>query len=213
MPNVGIMRYLVNVVDDTRARMRPEQRREMVLGVASDVFGARGYHGATTDQIARAAGISQPYVVRMFGSKEALFVEVVRHCLAQLLEGFRAALAELGDRPAVAEVVSALAEAYLELARTRGVVHLSLMQSFLLGADPVIGEAARHGFLQMWDFLRHEAGLDVEQAHRFAEQGMMINTLLGLRMDFTDLDRAGAREIVDNTSAGLGAQHEGQHRS
>lgn len=167
--------------------MRPEQRREMVLGVASDVFGARGYHGATTDQIARAAGISQPYVVRMFGSKEVLFVEVVKHCLTLLLEGFRAALAERGDRAPVGEVVSALAEAYVELARTRG-VHLSLMQSFLLGADPVVGEAARHGFRQMWDFLRYEAGLDVEQAHRFAEQGMMINTLLGLQMDFSDLE-------------------------
>jgi AcrR family transcriptional regulator len=53
-------------------RMRSEDRRVLILEAATAVFGEQGYHGATTDAIARAAGVSQPYVVRMFGSKEAL---------------------------------------------------------------------------------------------------------------------------------------------
>ncbi|MBN8883980.1 MAG: helix-turn-helix transcriptional regulator, partial [Salana multivorans] len=47
--------------------MRGSERRELVLSAAAEVFGERGYVGATTDAVARAAGVSQPYVVRMFG--------------------------------------------------------------------------------------------------------------------------------------------------
>lgn len=108
----------------------------------------------------------------------------------------RSALADLGDASSAEEVAPALGGAYAELARTRG-VHLSLMQAFLLGADPVIGRAARDGFLQVWGFLRDEAGLEAEVAHRFLADGMLINTLLGLRMDLPDVDAPSAREILE----------------
>ena len=67
-------------------RMRSEERRALVLESATHVFGERGYHGATTDAVARAAGVSQPYVVRMFGSKEALFLRVFDRYLTRLRE-------------------------------------------------------------------------------------------------------------------------------
>ena len=70
-------------------RIPSAERREQILGAASLVFGERGYFGATTDQIAKAAGISQPYVVRMFGSKENLFVEVLQRALDKLLVSFQ----------------------------------------------------------------------------------------------------------------------------
>ena len=41
---------------------------------ARTVFAERGY-AASTDQVARAAGVSQPYVVRLFGTKRELFLE------------------------------------------------------------------------------------------------------------------------------------------
>ena len=64
--------------DDARSRrLTPTDRREQILEAATVVFGERGYAGGTTDAIARAAGISQAYVVRMFGSKEDLFLAVV----------------------------------------------------------------------------------------------------------------------------------------
>ncbi len=59
---------------ETPVRLTSDQRRESILEAATVVFGERGYHGATTDAIASAAGISQAYVVRMFGSKEELFI-------------------------------------------------------------------------------------------------------------------------------------------
>ena len=52
---------------------------------------ARGLHGASTDAIARSAGISQPYLFRLFGTKKELFIAVIERCFARTLESFRAA--------------------------------------------------------------------------------------------------------------------------
>ena len=79
---------------------------------------------------------------------------------------------------------------YVDLLADRGLL-LSLMQAFMLGADPEIGPTARAGFLRVYRLLRDEAGFTPEQATGFLSSGMMINTLVGLRMgaDFdTDSD-------------------------
>src|SRR3954469_15639507 len=75
-------------------RMRSADRRELILEAATAVFGELGYGGATTDKVAKAAGVSQPYVVRMFGTKEQLFLEVLRRALDRLLGVFRVELAK-----------------------------------------------------------------------------------------------------------------------
>ncbi len=77
-------------------RMKADERRELVLEAATLVFGERGYFGATTDGVAKAAGVSQPYVVRMFGTKETLFLAVLERALERLLRTFRAVLADGG---------------------------------------------------------------------------------------------------------------------
>src|ERR1700754_4481418 len=84
---------------ETGTRMRSQDRRELILEAATAVFGERGYGGATTDAVARAAGVSQPYVVRMFGTKEALFLEVLHRALDKLLAAFRGALRDTTPLP------------------------------------------------------------------------------------------------------------------
>ncbi|MDF2444417.1 MAG: TetR/AcrR family transcriptional regulator, partial [Subtercola sp.] len=69
-------------------RMRGEDRRESILQAAMQVFGDYGYVGSTTAQIARAAGVSQPYVVQTFGTKEQLFLAVIEQALDRLLAAF-----------------------------------------------------------------------------------------------------------------------------
>lgn len=168
------------------SRMKSEDRRELILQAATDVFGQFGYYGATTDQVAKAAGVSQPYVVRMFGTKERLFLEVMDRALLFILTTFRAVLSEgrddLGHRFGVA---------YVDMLKQRGLL-LSLMHSFIQGGDPVIGPRAREGFLEVYAFLRDEAGFTPDEANRFLEGGMLLNTLVGLRMseEFETSDRA-----------------------
>ena len=44
---------------------------------------ATGLHGASTEDIAAAAGISQPYLFRLFGTKKELFLATVERCMAE----------------------------------------------------------------------------------------------------------------------------------
>ena len=142
------------------------------------MFGARGYEGATTDDVARTAGISQPYVVRLFGSKENLFLAAMQYSLDELIRVFRLALAdEASDVP----VPRRIGEAYVELLNIRG-LHQTLSHAWLLGGHPVIGPASRKGFALVWQFFREEAGLDADEARMFLAEGMLINVMIGMRL-------------------------------
>ncbi|GAB3123967.1 TetR/AcrR family transcriptional regulator [Glaciibacter psychrotolerans] len=188
-------------------RIPAAERREQILAAASQVFGARGYAGATTDQVAQAAGISQPYVVRMFGTKENLFIEVIERSLSRLMTVFRGEIAKTDPQaadpadtdPAYTDLLSArLGRAYIDLIEDRGIL-LSLMHGFLTGHDPAIGAAARTGFLDIYRLLRDEAGFEPDQVREFLADGMLFNTLLALRLpDAYDNDEA-ARELMDCT--------------
>ena len=156
--------------------MSTEERREQILAAALAVFGAKGYVGTTTDDVARAAGISQPYVVRLFGTKENLFVAALDDALDRLLDAFAAAAAGA----AAGELPERVGHAYIGLLQVRG-LHQTLSHAFLLGAHPVIGPRARDGFARVWEFLR-DVGFDVQSAQAFLAQGMMINSMFGLRL-------------------------------
>lgn len=179
--------------------MRSDERRASILEAATAVFGERGYVGTTTDAVAKAAGVSQPYVVRMFGTKEQLFLEVLGRALDRLLATFRSVVTEHGDGSK--ELGARIGTAYADLLQDRGLL-LSLMQGFMLGADPVIGPAARAGFLDVYRFLREEAGFSAEFADDFLSHGMMLNTLVAIGMAGEyDRDPA-ARELIETCAPG-----------
>jgi TetR/AcrR family transcriptional regulator len=160
-----------------KQRMRADDRRELILEAATRVFGDYGYYGTTTAQIAREAGVSQPYVIQVFGTKQQLFLEVIQRALDAILDSFRAVLP---DEPG-STLSHRLGMAYVDLAANHGLL-LSLMHAFVLGRDPVIGKAARDGFMKVYKFLRVEGGFPAADAQQFLSGGMLINTLVGLRM-------------------------------
>src|ERR1700712_390907 len=120
-----------------QTRMRSDERRELILQAATDVSGKSGYVGTTTADVAKAAGVSQPYVVRMFGTKEQLFLDVINRALDLLLAAFRAALHDTDTNPDLA-VNHRMGMAYVNQLKQNGLL-LSLMHAFVLGAEPVIG--------------------------------------------------------------------------
>src|SRR5438309_11661831 len=82
----------------TAQRKSADERREAVLEAALEEFAARGLDGASTEAIAAKAGISQPYVFRLFGTKKDLFMAVIGRCFRQTLELFqRAAEGKRGE--------------------------------------------------------------------------------------------------------------------
>ncbi|WP_062305733.1 TetR/AcrR family transcriptional regulator [Demequina subtropica] len=171
-------------------RLTSDDRREQVLAAATIVFGDRGYAGGTTDAIARQAGISQAYVVRMFGSKENLFLEVARRATGRLRVAFRDVIAGFDGGESNLERQHALGGAYGELVADRGIL-LSLLHLFGLGQDPVFGPEARECFLDVYSIVRDEAGFTAQEATEFFARGMLNTILLAMRMpDIGDDARA-----------------------
>jgi AcrR family transcriptional regulator len=85
-----------------RASARPKRKRdaaatrEAILEAATRRFAAQGYERNGAREIAADAGVTAALVNRYFGSKEALFAEVIKRALAmeQLIRGGRAGLAD-----------------------------------------------------------------------------------------------------------------------
>jgi AcrR family transcriptional regulator len=162
-------------------RLSSEDRRAQILAAATKVFGERGYVGATTDAIARQAGISQAYVVRMFGSKEQLFMHVVEHASGRVCEVFRREIETFDASTSIDDKREALGSAYAELLADRGIL-LALLHAFGLGHDPVVGPLARKSMLDSYRVVRDEAGLSPADASSFFAQGMLITVLMAMRM-------------------------------
>ena len=64
--------------------MPAAERREMVLEAAMAEFAAHGLAGTSTEDVARRAGISQPYLFRLFPTKKALFLALVGRCFRRV---------------------------------------------------------------------------------------------------------------------------------
>src|SRR5918911_87649 len=58
----------------TGTRRSAVERRAEIIEIAIEHFAMHGYNGTSTDHVAREAGISQPYLFRLFGTKRELFL-------------------------------------------------------------------------------------------------------------------------------------------
>src|ERR1041385_7621498 len=116
-------------------------RRDEVLDAAMVEFAEHGFEGASTEDIARRAGISQPYLFRLFGTKKELFKASVARCLRETLELFqRAAEGKRGE-----EALHAMGTAYQEMLADRNRLR-SQLQAYAACDDPDICEVVRNGF-------------------------------------------------------------------
>jgi AcrR family transcriptional regulator len=162
--------------------MSGDERKALILDVARDLFGRHGYYGTTTDQIANAAGISQPYVIRIFRSKEQMFIQVLRDVMNTLMNSWRDVLQDQKHRGADhKERERAIGENFVSLAATRG-LHTMLLQGFVSGAETGIGSEARAAFLEIYRFLRDEAELPGDRVHDFLASGMLFSVMLAIGM-------------------------------
>src|SRR3954464_4385092 len=90
------------------ARMSAEDRRADLLLAAAEAFAPGGVAGASTESIARRAGISQPYLFRLFPTKKALFLAVVDRSFNEVGARFERAAKGLAGE----EALEAMGESY-----------------------------------------------------------------------------------------------------
>lgn len=177
-------------------RLSGEDRREQILQAASMIFAERGYAGGTTDAVAKQAGISQAYVVRVFGSKEQLFIEVAHRAGDRVLAAFRAAAAKFEGTETTHDKQAILGNVYAGLVADRGIL-LVLMHLFTMGHDPTFGPISRRYFLEIYRLARDEAHMGAAEATHFMAHGMLVSSLLGMRIPDVVDAQPDAAELFD----------------
>ena len=132
----------------TRQRLTAEARRQAVLDTACRVFSKSSYRGATTAEIAREAGISEPILYRHFGSKRDLYLA----CLDDAWEDFH----EEATQALAADPVGCLgviSDRYMAKGRRFRVVDLWIQALTEASEDRVIAGALRRQVREVHDFL------------------------------------------------------------
>ena len=89
----------------TAPRMAAADRRKHLIETAIRLFTDGSYHGTTTAEIARAAGVSEPILYRHFASKRDLYLAALEHVWAKTRETWERALNEAPDACAAIEAI------------------------------------------------------------------------------------------------------------
>src|ERR1700754_4245238 len=126
------------------SRMNADDRRELVLEAATRAFARSGYAGTSTDAVAKEAGVSQPYVVRLFGTKLELFLEVFERAVGRIKAAFEEVLDAGPFDPESEDDRARMGLAYTELLRDHDFLQV-MMHGFSNGDVPEIAAAARRG--------------------------------------------------------------------
>jgi AcrR family transcriptional regulator len=132
----------------TRQRLTAEARRQVVLDTACHVFSKSSYRGATTAEIAREAGISEPILYRHFGSKRDLYLA----CLDEAWRAFR----EVAEEAIAADPESclgAIGDVYMAKRARIRMVDLWIQALIEASEDRVIATALRRQVREVHDFL------------------------------------------------------------
>lgn len=159
--------------------MSATERRELVLQAATRAFAVGGFHGTSTDAVAREAGVSQPYVVRIFGTKLELFLEVLERAMNRIEESFKAVLDDGPFDPTKDEDRDRLGLAYAELLADRAMLQV-MMHGFSAGAVPEIAAVCRSCMGTVSTTLRR-TGWDDDTVRDFVAHGMLMNVMLSMR--------------------------------
>jgi AcrR family transcriptional regulator len=177
-------------------RMSGAERRSQVLGIAAGEFANHGLHGASIEAIAREAGITQAYVFRMFGTKKALFAELVGAAFDRFTDGMGQAAQGAGGRSALA----LMGAQYYELLADRTTLLLQL-QGFAASGDSEVRDLVRARLARMWETVADTTGLDAVTVKSFLAFGMLLNNVAAL--DIGELDEPWAAGVRTRVQPGL----------
>jgi AcrR family transcriptional regulator len=160
-------------------RRSAEDRREEIVGIAFRHFGEGGYHGTSTEAIAREAGISQPYLFRLFKTKRDLFLACVDRCYGQVSDVFR----EAAEGAPEGEKISAMGRAYEQRLLPNRHALLFQMQAYST-SEPEIRSYVRAGYLELRRNVAELAGVSEDETWTFFAHGMLLNVVAILDLDW-----------------------------
>ncbi len=155
------------------SRQTAGERRTAVLAAAITEFARSGYAGTSTEAIASRAGISQPYLFRLFGTKKDLFVATYDLVGLRIVSELTKASEGLeGD-----EAKEAMGQAYLQLMQDPEMLQVQLHGFAAAPADPDIARSCRRTFEVLADVFYDRTHGTEDDLRQFFAMGMLINVM------------------------------------
>lgn len=164
------------------------ERREAIIAAAIASFAGKGFYGTTTAEIAQAVGISQPYVFRLFPSKEALFAAAVDRVSVIMTD----TVLTHGRHAAGDDALASARAAYGDLV-TDPVILRFLMHANCATAEPLVADAVRRCYAKQVETMRGLLGGDAEAVRQWFRAGMLDNVVAVLGI--AESDEAWARTL------------------
>jgi AcrR family transcriptional regulator len=171
------------------SRLTAQERRTAVLAAAISEFARSGYAGTSTESIASRAGISQPYLFRLFGTKKELFLATYELVADRMVGAMTRATRGLEGE----EAMEAMAEAYLQLMGDPEMLQLQLHGYAAAASDPEIAESCRGTFAALYDLVADRMKVPSEEITKFLAMGMLINVVTAIGL--SSLDEPWARDL------------------
>jgi len=162
-----------------RSRKSASERQEDVIRAAIEEFACNGYHGGSTQRIADEAGISQAYVLRLFGTKKALFIAALeRNCrdMIQIWDDtlgspFKARIT--GTQRTVEERFGVLGESWIAFHEEDATLRM-LLQALAAASDEEIRRRLSRELEDIHTWLRKRTDASFDEAQAFWGQLMML---------------------------------------
>lgn len=184
-----------NDVPAARTRRTADERRVEVLEAAIIEFAAHGLYGASTEVIAQRAGISQPYVLRLFRTKKALFLAAVEHVTAQIMRSWDIALDGIDEGATASERLRLLGAQYAGFVGEVNALRL-VLQSFSSAEDPEVRALSHHCMKSMHAWVAAKTGAEPPAIQQFFAYGMMLTVAASIRAVDVAETEAWARMFV-----------------
>jgi AcrR family transcriptional regulator len=148
----------------TKRRMRGPERKAQLLAVARRVFGRKGFHGVSMDDVAKEAGVTKPILYDHFSSKEALYLSLLDVDAEALEERIRSALAApTGNR----ERITQSFQAYFDFVDEHAEGFRLLMQETVGTEDEYrskVGQVRERIFKEVSDLIVRESKGKIDRA-------------------------------------------------
>jgi AcrR family transcriptional regulator len=158
------------------ARMSADERRDEIVAAASIEFGTTGYAGTSTDSIARRAGVSQPYLFQLFGTKKELFIASVLDCFARTRRTFEeTGRTARGAGLDTAATLQEMGHAYIKLLMADGNLLRLQLQAYAACQDDDVRAVVRDNYMRLWSAVGEVSGADEIALQSWFAQGMLIN--------------------------------------
>ena len=154
-------------------RMTANERRTAVLAAAITEFARSGYAGTSTDAIATRAGISQPYLFRLFGTKKDLFIATYDLVSDRII----AAMTRAGTGLEGEAAQEAMGLAYGELLQDPELLQVQLHGFAAAPGDPEIAATCRRTFEVLWHLIHERTDMSDDEILKFFSMGMMMNVM------------------------------------